>query len=237
MIEKWNTIDEWKTPTSNSRNDLYRHIVNYHKERGKNFYIFSSLLLSDETVSFLQKCAPEIIGKAHITIVNVVETCPIGLNKKECEQYWKFNSGLIWFAYKDCIIENIPVRIHLNRQFRCVGIEITESIKEKYKYKKDGISINYITLIDWLKQEEVWDIIIDTKTTLPSDHPYMISKIIRGKIILNHLFNYTPIEKEHKKSPKQKTHIKKPRSSSENKEQEILNQPKLAISDPRIWSV
>lgn len=225
-VNEWNREVEWMAGVWNpsvpkaGRNGLYQHIVNFFEARQKPFLVFSSLMLTKPTIDFLQKSQPELKFKKHINVVDTIDTCPIGLDKAECEQYWKQESGDNFYAYKDCIITRVPVRIHLSRRMRCVGVELTREAvhnRDRHFYMADdaayrygdtfhpSISINYEELKTWLKDEEVLDIVEEIELTIAGARRSANSKgaremlkceIVEGLVELNRLFTYVPIGKK-----------------------------------------
>jgi len=89
---------------------LKENIINFHERRRSPYYI-SSILLEKDTIGYLEPS---------IHVMDTSEICPIGLDKGECESFWRQESGLDMYAYKDYIINDVKVRFHLSRHFKRV---------------------------------------------------------------------------------------------------------------------
>ena len=147
-----------------ARATLHNMIVNYYRSRGKDFYLMSSLYLPSMVIDYFKTAMP------YVRIVDTVETCPIGLNKEECESYWRQIGGDDMFAYKDFTINGqyiwrektvevprektveVPIRLFLSRYYRGVYFDVNPRYVRDYEVK-------YFDIFEILKGDDVLPVI------------------------------------------------------------------------------
>jgi hypothetical protein len=118
---------------------LMADIYNYNKKHGRSINFISSIHLDESTVNRIKRT---------VHIIDTNESCPIGLNKEECEAVWKKDNGIDTYAYKDFIIDGVKLRIHLSAAYKGIYYNIdphlscNNSIEGRNLYKtldKEGI--------------------------------------------------------------------------------------------------
>lgn len=118
-------------------------IENYHLKRGRHIKFLSSIYLDEETIERISK-------KVHV--IDTYETCPIGLDKDECEAMWKQDNGIETYAYKDFDIDGVNIRIRLARSHKGVFFTInpSESIDDRiggYNFLKTLVDEGVVDMI------------------------------------------------------------------------------------------
>ena len=134
---------------------LKENIINFHERRRSPYYI-SSILLEKDTIGYLEPS---------IHVMDTSEICPIGLDKGECESFWRQESGLDMYAYKDYIINDVKVRFHLSRHFKGLYYEIDRALS---LLDKDGYKISFKKLVSILRNESILDVVKESEREGPS---------------------------------------------------------------------
>jgi len=126
---------------------LHDHIVSYYARRGQKIYRISDAYLSERALAALKESF-----RNNIQVVQMEGSCPVGLDRDECESYLRSEPGQDMYAYKDYTINGVRVRIHLSRIYRGVYFEVLPSEARKK-------CIRYEDIIAALADDYLLDII------------------------------------------------------------------------------
>lgn len=191
---------DWYEHSDKNSNALKNIIKDYHRVHGSlDFLIISHLYLGEKMLQNLNK------AHSGIHVINTNESCPLGLNKKECESYWRQEEGMDLYAYKDFTINEVPVRLHLSRSFTGVFFEIPGRAVQE-------MAIDYGKVLDVLREDEVLELIRESPEYKDWDNVW----VYKGIIVFRRAHGFLPIF--HRKIRGKRMHSRKKDVSSCTKE-------------------
>ena len=183
------------------RRTLSMKIIHYHKSKKNHRYYIANSYLEKDTIDYLEK---HDNFKPAINVVG--QSCPLGLNKVECESYWRQENGFDRYAYKDVYASGGKIRFYLSRMYMGVYFRVIDAYYENTKRHKDhtfirSIRIFYDDLLKMLQQDDVLPLIKESPNYRGWENIIMTSTASLEPLSDN---GFIPIYKRtgHKKSKK-----------------------------------
>jgi len=183
------------------RRTLSMKIIHYHKSKKNHRYYIANSYLEKDTIDYLEK---RDNFKPAISVVG--QSCPLGLNKVECESYWRQENGFDRYAYKDVHASGGKIRFYLSRMYMGVYFRVLDAYYKNTKRHKDytfiqSIRIFYDDLLKMLQEDDVLPLIKESPKYRGWENIAMTSRASLEPLSDN---GFIPIYKRtgHKKSKK-----------------------------------